>query len=332
MKSNYKNAFNRLVGALQPLCEKYNKSKAYFLRNAAWAYLKYGVTPNEYIGFQFYRFSTLERKRFFTARDQNRYEKRLNDYIFSDHFNDKYLTNITFKEFIKRDWIYLKKATSDEIKNFLDKHTKFIIKPIGLSSGRGIFSVANNQSLTIEQFKDILQSKMGVCDISNLNVLIEEFITQHDVMSSINPSSVNTIRIYSVYNNITDKLTFLSAVLRAGNSGSDVDNFHAGGVAYPINIEYGFVCGAGNDIDGNRHYFHPSTKVKMIGFQIPDWSKLKIFIEDVARVIPQGRFIGWDVAITQDGFELIEANYMADPGVMQSPATEGYRNIILQHL
>lgn len=32
MKSNYKNAFNRLVGALQPLCEKYNKSKAYFLR------------------------------------------------------------------------------------------------------------------------------------------------------------------------------------------------------------------------------------------------------------------------------------------------------------
>lgn len=51
----------------------------------------------------------------------------------------------------------------------------------------------------------------------------------------------------------------------------------------------------------------------MLGFQIPNWAALLEFVKQAALVVPQVRFVGWDVAVKDDGFELIEANH--DPGL-----------------
>ena len=46
----------------------------------------------------------------------------------------------------------------------------------------------------------------------------------------------------------------------------------------------------------------------IVGFQIPRWDEAKDFVRKAAQVVPSIRIIGWDVALSQDGWVLIEAN------------------------
>ncbi|MCR4900871.1 MAG: hypothetical protein K5907_08660, partial [Treponema sp.] len=185
------------------------------------------------------------------------------------------------------------------------------------SSGRGIYLLDKNDKACI---KELVGS----------SVLLEEYINQNDQMKALNPSSVNSLRVYTL---ITDNQTkILSITLRVGGGDNVTDNFHTGGVAYPVDVELGIVCGAGRDILGNKHLFHPSSNMKMLGFEIPKFEELKDFIYKASRVFTSARLIAWDVAITNDGFEMIEGNYNGNPDIMQSPTDTGMRKFIKKAL
>ena len=120
--NRYTRAFSSLLEGIEPLCQHYGKGKTFFLCDALWAYIKYGVTPNEYLGFQFYRFSHLERARFYTARISYKYEKHFNDAKYYNTFWQKEKTNEKFQRFVKRDWLYAPTASDEDISHFLKNH------------------------------------------------------------------------------------------------------------------------------------------------------------------------------------------------------------------
>lgn len=92
---------------------------------------------------------------------------------------------------------------------------------------------------------------------------------------SFNNSSVNTIRIYSVLDN-KGNVHILKAVLRVGVGESIVDNFHSGGVIYPINIEHGFIESKGQiRAQKDGVFVHPGTDKIMLGLVIPHWDMAK---------------------------------------------------------
>jgi hypothetical protein len=328
--NRYLKAFHKLVSNLDAISAKYAKSKIWFLIDALYGYIRYGITPNEYVGFEFYKKSNIERKRYFTNRDQHKYESRFNDPKASDSFDRKEITNQVFSKYVKRDWLYTGDASVSEIKAFIDSHEKVIVKPVGMSSGRGIFSLSKAKGEGFEEFKQRLD--VNVETSSELkDVLIEEFVNQHPKLKECNPSSVNTIRVFTVADR-NQNLTILSTCLRVGGANADVDNYHAGGVAYPIDSETGIVFGAGYNIDGRKFTVHPSTGKLMLGFQIPNWNRLLEVIADLATIEPRGRMIAWDLAETPDGFELIEANYRPGLIIMQQGGGEGLKPLILKHL
>lgn len=152
--------------------------------------------------------------------------------------------------------------------------------------------------------------------------LIECFIQQHPEIMRLNPSSVNTIRVYTLTKK-DDTPHILSASIRVGGKNADADNYHAGGCGDPIDIETGIVYMPGTDIKGNHHIFHPSTGVKMIGFEVLNWDALKQFVYKAMEVIPEARLLAWDVAVLEDGFEMVEGNCNGDPGFMQAPSKQG---------
>lgn len=78
--------------------------------------------------------------------------------------------------------------------------------------------------------------------------------------------------------------------------------------------------------------FHPGTNCKMVGFEIPNYQKLKFYIEKLCNVIPTARLIAWDIAVLENGFELIEANYEGDSEFMQAPSKQGKLKIIKDNL
>lgn len=318
MIERYITALSRLKTGLTREAKK-NKIRVFRLYlDAAKCFIRYGVTPNEYLGWRFYELSHFERSKFYTARHSNKWEIRFNDPAYAVYFNQKQLTNKVFQDFIHRDWIYTKDSSENAIKDFLETHPKVIVKPVGLSSGRGIH-VAKNEDIN---------------HLKNNDYLLEEFIIQHTDMANLNSSSVNSVRVYTLslktsLNNTN--VLFLSASIRVGGEGAEVDNYHAGGVGYPIDIESGTVCAAGTTIGGEKVLFHPGSGVKVIGFEIPHWKELKNYVIALDQVVPQARLIAWDIAILEDGFELIEANYNGDPGFMQAPTQTGMKNEIINN-
>lgn len=321
---NYKKAFKRMLIALEPLCNYYERSKLYFVWDALKCHISYGVTPNEYVGFRFYIKSHLEKKEYYTARDEVRYESKFNDKIKAELFNRKELTLEIFKDYIQRGWLYTPSSSILDIQKFINSHNKIIVKPNNLSSGRGIHVYKSG-----ERIEDLIKNEC----------LLEEFVNQHPLLASINSSSVNTVRIYSVktskeididkYEGWKKGNTIIfSASIRAGGKDAEVDNYHAGGVGYPIDIRYGFIKGEGKNIIGKRFSFHPSSGMKMIGLEIPNWEKLREYIFELNQVVEELRLIAWDIAITPDGFDLIEANVSGDPGFMQAPSEIGFKKLI----
>ena len=127
-------------------------------------------------------------------------------------------------------------------------------------------------------------------------------------------------------------IKILAAAIRVGGGNSIVDNFHAKGVAYPIDIESGIISGMGKDLDNNYYLKHPSTGIIMPGYQIPNYDSVIKFVTDAAMQNPKARWIGWDVAVTPRGCEMIEGNYLVNCNFLQTWDKKGKYNYIKSFL
>lgn len=79
---------------------------------------------------------------------------------------------------------------------------------------------------------------------------------------------------------------------------------------------------------GNFYVCHPSTNVKVLGFEIPNFDKLVNWVKILAARNSKAKLVGWDIAITNNGFELIEGNFAADEHLIQLDGVGKYRFII----
>lgn len=78
-------------------------------------------------------------------------------------------------------------------------------------------------------------------------------------------------------------------------------------------MTYGFVESYGvSRVYGKRIAFQPGTDLLMVGFKLPNYDILVRTVKEAAEKIPQVRYIGWDIAITENGVDFIEANHDAD--------------------
>ena len=140
----------------------------------------------------------------------------------------------------------------------------------------------------------------------NDNVIIQEVVKQHETLSNIHPSSVNTLRMMSLL--LDGETNILSSLLRMGASGSHVDNGSSGGVFCGIN-EDGTLKEHGHYTDGRICTQHPQGTV-FKGFKVVGYERCcEIIKETASRMATATRLISWDFAIGQDGEPiLIELN------------------------
>ena len=139
------------------------------------------------------------------------------------------------------------------------------------------------------------------------NVVIQEGIKQHEILSRLNPESVNTIRIITHLTNKGD-VKMRSAILRMGRKNSIVDNASSGGVTVGI-MPDGRLKPEGYDVKGNRYSCHPDSKIKFNEIVIPNFQKLIDNIKQMQWFLPQFRMPSWDIAIDSEGNpRIVEVN------------------------
>lgn len=260
-----------------------------------------GSNTEQFITLEFYRKSQRERNLFVTNRKSVNLEKVSMRGVSKEEFNsirNKLDFNKKYSKYVKRGFLATQGVCAEEVAAFIQKYGKVIIKPLAETQGRGI-EVVSYDPQTVHGWAEKLTAG---------NYLIEQFLKQHPVLNQVNPSSVNTIRVCTVLDD-NHVAHIIGAGLRCGGQDSIVDNFHHGGVAYPIDIENGIICGRGKTNSDNKTYaIHPATGVLMVGLKIPHWDMVMQTVKEAAEMSDRIAYLGWDVAITEDGVEFIEAN------------------------
>lgn len=279
----------------------------WILCDMLWCDLAYGAMDSrDYLHFEFNRKSRRERKRYLTKR---KYFKMLRRFDF-ETFSRLMVKGNAYKQYascIRRDWMIVDSNTDKcVIEEFVRKHGSVLAKPNTGEQGSGIFRAELED---VDKIVSIL--KKGV------SYILEEIIVNAEEIRRLNPSSLNTFRVYTV----TDKQGIghiIAIMLRVGREGALVDNWGSGGVGYNFDLETGVCVGYGYDKMHNSYVYHPGSNKLMVGFKIPDYSALVKYVDRLTAVDPKTKMVGWDIALTEDGYELVEMNFPGGHDFLQA--------------
>ena len=274
--------------------EDYKYHKTQMLFNC----LAYGFAPDEYIYYKLNDRTLDEKKAYITDLDRKMMQYIMSDFKDLQYVFDKAATYEKFGKYYKREEISIAtKADFDKFVEFAKKHDFLVIKEVSNSCGQGITIEKSERDNLQNQFSRILLR--GKCSI-------EERITQARIMSQFNESSVNTLRV--IMFNTKKGIIIGPCFFRTGRAGAVVDNAGAGGIFMGVDRYTGVLDTDGCDEYLNRYECHPNSGIKYLGFQLPDWNECISLIREMGALVPRIGYIGWDLAYTDKGWVLVEAN------------------------
>lgn len=262
-------------------------------------YVKFLAKPYEYFLLGFDKKTSTERKEILTDIIKDIYCCK---YAHISNFNklsDKFSFYECMKPYFKRDACIIRNNKDlDAFISFTLKHNKFIAKPNKGSFGKStnIYTIDNNAESI---FNLLIKNKT--------QWIIEELIIQVPEMAQFNSSSVNSIRIPTF--RTSKGIKIFGAFMRTGRKGSVVDNAGIGGIFVKIDDQTGKVVSNGFNESNECYEYHPDSNIKFKGFQIPKWNELVSLSIECHSKLPNHKYIGWDFALTNKGWVLMEGNW-----------------------
>ena len=280
-----------------------------------WTFIFYGFSIKDYFIYHIYDKSALGKREFIS----HRYMKRVFDKLNQDEESNKKMCDKStygelFGEFTARESFDIRNGF-EGFSAFCAKCPKFIAKPIYGTCGMNVSLCEINENTDVKALYEKLLKDCCLCD---------EYVVQHPKMATLNPSSVNTLRIITI--RTKNGVKIFGATLRVGGKGNVMDNIAQGGCIAAVDSETGIVSTLGNgDYPGAKEIYVTESGVILPGFEVPFFDEAKNMAIKAADVLPNIRYTGWDIAITEKGPVLIEGNYHGMISVMQLPNFVGQR-------
>ena len=265
-------------------------------------YVLYGIDPTEYFLYHFDKKDHDSRREFLSDRERMFGCVKMMSWKTFEELKEKDVFYHLASKFFNRDVCIIKsKANKKDFNAFVTKHPIFFGKPITgtLGVGADIYCISkyNNNEDAFDYF------------LTKGFWILEEIIKQDAEMASFNESSVNTIRIPSFITKNGEHV-ILNPTIRTGRKGSVVDNAGAGGITAMIDIKTGIIVTEAIDKKYNRYKVHPDSGKPFVGTQIPRWNELVKIVEMAHRSLPsRHRYVGFDFALSEKGWQLIEGNW-----------------------
>lgn len=192
-----------------------------------------------------------------------------------------------------------------------------VVKPVDGMMGHDIFFLCRrggrlfkeDQPCSLEELDEIYASS---------GYIIQERVVQHADLAALCPTSVNTIRLYTVMLEDGQVIPF-APLLRIGRLGSLVDNWATGGIAVGIDAATGKLLARGvfKPGCGTFAFEHPETHVRFEGYPVPFYKEAEEMAVRLHRLMYRNHSIGWDIAITAQGPVIIEGNDRWEISIMQ---------------
>lgn len=287
--------FKRMNEILNREAKRYNKSKFLVKLDFLSCALKYKMGYVDYMKCNVINLKDEDRKDLFTGENYKKLLHYLNPIKYRITMDDKIVCNKIFNKYLKRDYIDLRVKTINEFKDFLKNKENVFAKLVDGFGGDGV------KKIKVKEINDF--DKLYNELLNNRQFLIEEEIRQHKTLSKINPFAVNNIRVVTLLKD--NKIYYIERILRINDGLTDTISSHD--IQGRLD-EQGNLISKMVDDDLNIFEKHPVTGFEFKNIKIPNMNKVYELIEKAAREIPNIRFIGWDIAITEDGVDIIEVN------------------------
>lgn len=305
---------------------KINRSKFSVILDSVRSVFVYNISLLEYFYFRFYQLSKDERKTFAGTGTMYEYQLVMNPKQYRNSLEDKRIFHEVYTDFIDNDWMDLDdiRENHEKTRAILNNASgKIVTKKHDGQCGVGV-EVIDSKDMKVETLIDLLEESG--------NNMLESYIVQHPDLMELSPSGLNTVRIYTQLDH-EDRVEILGCRLRISVN-SVVDNMAAGNMAAPVDTETGKVNGPAvfSDITKNPVTKHPITGKQIENFQIPFWELTMEMIQDAALHNKHCRSVGWDIAITSKGPQLLEGNHDWCKLVWQLPVQKGLKHVLQRHL
>ena len=311
LQGNYK----RYYGDLKELSKKTHKPAWFMFLDTAICTLRYGSGLQDYLNFQFYNKKHAQRKTYVSVGYLDKVITKLSNIKWSPYISNKTNFHKNYGKFARRDF-YDPDTGFAGLEAFFERNPVFIYKPQIGQCGEGVAKI---------NVEDITDGKAFYEKAIAEKACIEELVKQHPAWEALCPGCVNTMRI--ITGAAKGKSWMLFASTRVGSGTSVADNFHMGGSAVLIDMETGKLTGNGIDKKLNEHECS-TTGIRYDGYEVPFWEEIKQMVLDAALVNDEIHFIGWDVAVTEDGPLIIEGNRGSGFDLPQVIAKRGMKDML----
>jgi hypothetical protein len=302
-----------------------SRSKPAIVADAIICALRYNISFKDYFCFRFYEPQRSDREEWAGTGFMYEYQRKMNPPGSRKLLANKILFLKNYHDLIKRNFIPVTGMPDDvsAIAELLDNPSGRLALKGSLGQVGAEVEIIGCDKYNPESLLDHMRKRKYD--------LAEEFVIQHQDLNDLSPSGLNTVRIITQFQN--EEVIVLGARLRVSVN-SPVDNMAAGNLAAPVDPVSGIVNGPGvfSDITKEHVSKHPVTGRSIEGFQVPHWDKVMKLTDTAARRACGNKSVGWDIAITPDGPELIEGNHNWCKLLWQLPVKRGLKGDLIKFL
>lgn len=194
------------------------------------------------------------------------------------------------------------RMTYSDVVDKLLSYDMFICKPsIGSSGGAGVKKITTRRKKDIEE---VIQN-------AGKEWIAQEVLRQEHSMASMNPSSINSCRITSLY--MQGHFGY-SAIVKIGKKDSSIDNWFT---SYLVGLS----------LEGKMNEFGYDKQLNKVnctdnGFllkncSVPFFDRMVEVVEKChKRYFPMCGIVGWDIMVDEDGNPRVIETNLSHPGVI----------------
>ena len=221
----------------------------------------------------------------------------------------------------------MNKTIEDGFESFiclLNRENILALKQCYSSFGKGFYVIEKSEKGRVRiNKKDCCLDDLKMLFSKIKDYVCTEYVRQHEYSMHVCPTSLNTIRFLCIRDEDRGGFYVARCFHRFGIEGSLVDNLGGGnGYLFLVDKDTGRLKANGAKNVNNKGEVYMEQidypgNLAYCGMQIPKYQEIKQKLIDISNSFPFLRYIGWDVAVTAEGFKIIESNSLTSLGVLQ---------------
>lgn len=215
---------------------------------------------------------------------------------------------------------------SNSLINLIRSKGKVVLKASAGTHGDGFYVLryTNSRYYINDDEVDKIDIESLLYSFESFYVLTE-YIYSNEQFRAFNPKSLNTVRLITA-NEKGYNPKLLDSYIRIGTAKSGyVDNTARGGICAYFDTDTGEIYKV---LAYENHNIilcdeHPDSKVKIEGV-IKNIGKIKDKVFEICKYYPELEYLGFDIAVTEDSFKIIEINIHPDEPALENRDFRGY--------